>query len=298
MSQLVPLPSPGNSNRRRYGRFAVAVPVDVVVLRSGVPSTIPGRSIEVGEGGVSAVLAGEVHPGESVGVSLQLPFVLEPVQAKAVVRHLGPMRCGIQFIAMSAEQLTALRTWARMAGERSGEYRGPELVQENDVAPVRTQPATVHRVKTRKRLVRAGRSAGWRPQLRWFVLLLIATLAGLSWWWYHDWDQLEDTTSTAVTGEESSVQVPGMIMQQHLLHRVDPEYPAEAEQTRLQGLVVVKASIGPDGTVKHVQPVSGPPLLAQAASDAVRWWRFQPYQVNGQTVPVETTIEVDFQLPK
>src|SRR5581483_2818603 len=125
MSSLVSLPSPDNSNRRRFGRFAVAVPVDVV-LRSGVPSTIPGRSVDVGEGGASVVLAGEVVSGESVGVSLQLPFVLEPVQAKAVIRHQGPMRCGIQFIAMSAEQLNALRTWARMAEERSGAPRGPE----------------------------------------------------------------------------------------------------------------------------------------------------------------------------
>src|SRR5678816_2651388 len=91
MSQLISLPNPGNSNRRRFGRFAVAVPVDVVVLRSGVPSTIPGRSVDVGEGGVSAVLAGELQPGEAIGISLQLPFVLEPVQAKAVVRHHGPL---------------------------------------------------------------------------------------------------------------------------------------------------------------------------------------------------------------
>src|SRR5262249_28679691 len=201
--------------------------------------------------------------------------------AKAVVRHLGPMRCGIQFIAMSAEQLTALRTWARMAGERSGEYGGPELVQENAVAPVQMQPATVDRVKPRKRLVGAGGSPGWRPQLRWFVLLLIATLAGLSWWWYHDWDQLEDTTSTAVPGEESPVQVPGMIMQQHLLHRVDPEYPAEAEQTRLKALEEIRASIVPDGTVKHVQPGSRPPLLPHDASDAGRRCSIQPYTANG-----------------
>lgn len=298
MSHLVSLPNPGSSNRRRYGRFAVAVPVDIVVLRSGVPSTIPGRSVEVGEGGVSAVLAGEVQPGESVGVSLQLPFVLEPVQAKAVIRHLGPMRCGIQFIAMSAEQLTALRTWVRMAGERSGEYRGPELIPQSDVPRVSTPATPARKVKTRKRVARARRSFEWRPQLRWFILLLTATLAGLGWWWYRGWNQLDDNTATAASDEPSAVRVPGTVMQQHLLHRVDPEYPAEAEQAHMQGLVVVNASIAPDGTVKRVEPVSGPPLLAQAATDAVRWWRFQPYQVNGQAVPVETTIEVDFQLPK
>jgi TonB family protein len=299
MSHLVSLPNPGKSNRRRFGRFPVAVPVDIVVLRSGVPSTIPGRSIEVSEGGVSAVLAGEVQPGEAVGVALQLPFVLEPVQAKAVVRHLGPMRCGIQFIAMSAEQLTALRTWARMAAERSGVPSRPQLIdQRKPEAPSTAREAAPRAVGLRKPGMRAEPAEGWRPQLRWFVLLLIATLAGLGWWWYSGWNLLDDKTVTAAPGEANPVTVPGSVMQQRLLHRVDPEYPAEAENARLQGLVVLNASIAPDGTVKGLEPVSGPPLLVQAASEAVRWWRFQPYEVSGQAVPVETTIEIDFQLPK
>lgn len=302
MSHLVALPNPGNSNRRRFGRFPIAVPVDVVVLRSGVPSTIPGRSVDVGEGGVSAVLAGEVQAGESIGVSLQLPFVLEPVQAKAVVRHHGPLRCGIQFIAMSPEQLTALRTWARMAQERSGALPVPQWADtENDAGKknvVRAPAVRTPKQFTARRRVRARKSsAEWRPQLRWLVLLGIATLAALGYWWYTGWSQPDDGTVTA-SGAPHSVQVPGSIMQQHLLHRVDPEYPADAEKAKVEGLVVLSASIAPDGTVKNVAPVSGAPLLAQAAVNAVRWWRFQPYAVNGQAVPVETTIEIDFQLPK
>jgi TonB family protein len=302
MSHLVALPNPGNSNRRRFGRFPIAVPVDVVVLRSGVPSTIPGRSVDVGEGGVSAVLAGEVQAGESIGVSLQLPFVLEPVQAKAVVRHHGPLRCGIQFIAMSPEQLTALRTWARMAQERSGALPVPQWADtENDAGAknvVRAPAVRTPKQFTARRRVRARKSsAEWRPQLRWLVLLGIATLAALGYWWYTGWSQPDDGTVTA-SGAPHSVQVPGSIMQQHLLHRVDPEYPADAEKAKVEGLVVLSASIAPDGTVKNVAPVSGAPLLAQAAVNAVRWWRFQPYAVNGQAVPVETTIEIDFQLPK
>jgi TonB family protein len=301
MSHLVALPNPGNSNRRRFGRFPIAVPVDVVVLRSGVPSTIPGRSVDVGEGGVSAVLAGEVQAGESVGVSLQLPFVLEPVQAKAVVRHHGPLRCGIQFIAMSPEQLTALRTWARMAQERSGPLPIPQVAdRETDAGAknaVRAPAVRTRREFSARRRVRARKSsAEWHPQLRWLVLLGIATLAALGYWWY-GWSQPDDGTVTA-SGAQHSVKVPGSIMQQHLLHRVDPEYPADAEKAKVEGLVVLNASIAPDGTVKNVAPVSGAPLLAQAAVNAVRWWRFQPYAVDGQAVPVETTIEIDFQLPK
>ena len=295
MSHLVSLPNPSNSNRRRFGRFSVSVPVDVVVLRSGVPSTIPGRSVDVGEGGVSAVLAGEVQPGEAVGVSLQLPFVLEPVQAKAVVRHYGPLRCGIQFIAMSAEQLTSLRTWARMAQERSGAAAGPELIApEPDPALTRSGKASTAVPVRRRTRVRES-TTEWRPQLRWLLLLGIATIAGLGYWWYSGWNADGATTPIA---EQRTVQVSGVIMQQHLLHRVDPEYPADAEKAKLEGVVIVSASISPDGMVKSVAPVSGPPLLAQAAVDAVRWWRFQPYQVGGQAVPVETTIEIDFQLPK
>ena len=296
MSQLVSLPNPGNSNRRRFGRFAVAVPVDVVVLRSGVPSTIPGRSVDVGEGGVSAVLAGELQPGEAIGISLQLPFVLEPVQAKAVVRHHGPLRCGIQFIAMSAEQLTALRTWARMAQERSGVPPAPELVPTKDDARTKDGARTSHAIPVRMRLP-SKHSSDWRPQLRWVLLLAIATIAALGYWWYSGWDQTSGVNATSGVPQRA-VQVPGTVMQQHLLHRVDPEYPADAEKARLEGVVIVSASIAPDGAVKRVSPISGHPLLARAAVDAVRWWRFQPYQLEGQAVPVETTIEIDFQLPK
>jgi TonB family protein len=296
MSQLVSLPNPGISNRRRFGRFAVAVPVDIVVLRSGVPSTIPGRSIDVGEGGVCAVLAGELQPGEAVGVSLQLPFVLEPVQAKAVVRHHGPLRCGIQFIAMSAEQLTALRTWARMAQERSGASPAPELVEDRSQLRPQIAARTAHDLRVKRQSRAKPSSSEWRPQLRWLLLLGIATLAALGYWWYSGWNQIDGVPPPS--GEQRVVQVSGNIMQQHLLHRVDPEYPEEAEKAKLEGVVIVSASIAPDGAVKSVSPISGPPLLAQAAVDAVRWWRFQPYQLRGQAVPVETSIEIDFRLPK
>jgi TonB family protein len=253
--------------------------------------------VDVGEGGVSVVLAGEVEPGESVGISLQLPFVLEPVQAKAVIRHQGPLRCGIQFIAMSAEQLNALRTWARMAEERLGVPLGPELVAKSHAHNLPRLSRASTRVRRRNRVPAMESTTAWRPQLRWALLAIVLTLGGLIWWW-SSWNQPEDRTAAAALIQQSVVKVPGSEMQRHLLHRVDPEYPPEAERTRLQGLVVLNVSIAPDGAVKNVAHVSGPPLLALAAKNAVQWWRFQPYQVNGQAVPVETTVEIDFQLPK
>ena len=67
-------PSTGFSgHRRRIPRYSVAIPVDITVLRSEAPATIPGRSLDLGEGGVAAVLAAELPLGEWVAVEFQLP---------------------------------------------------------------------------------------------------------------------------------------------------------------------------------------------------------------------------------
>ena len=59
--------------RRIAPRRKVAVPLNVTILRSGVPDAVPGRSLDVGEGGIGAVLAAELFPGELVGVEFRLP---------------------------------------------------------------------------------------------------------------------------------------------------------------------------------------------------------------------------------
>ncbi len=77
-------------------------------------------------------------------------------------------------------------------------------------------------------------------------------------------------------------------------HKTDPIYPEAARQANIQGIVALDVIIGPDGTVVDVQPISGPEQLAPAAVDAVKWWRFQPYLLNGQAVQVRTRLAVDF----
>jgi protein TonB len=61
-------------------------------------------------------------------------------------------------------------------------------------------------------------------------------------------------------------------------------------------MVVLDAVIAPDGSVKSLRPLSGPDLLAQSATEAVRAWRFEPYLSSGSPVEVETTIAVEFRL--
>jgi len=73
-------------------------------------------------------------------------------------------------------------------------------------------------------------------------------------------------------------------------------YPAAAKQARIQGTVLLKAVIGADGIVQELHVIDGHPLLAPAAIEAVKRWKYKPYRVKGKPVGVETTIAVNFRL--
>jgi protein TonB len=81
-----------------------------------------------------------------------------------------------------------------------------------------------------------------------------------------------------------------------LLHKVTPSYPPLAKQARIQGAVLLQATIGKDGSIQNLRVQSGHPMLTQAAIDAVRQWKYKPYMLNGEAVEVETTVQVNFTL--
>jgi periplasmic protein TonB len=92
------------------------------------------------------------------------------------------------------------------------------------------------------------------------------------------------------------VVVSGGVMAARLIHRVQPEYPRTALMIHLAGTIQLRAIIGMDGSVRNLEIVSGNPILAEAALDAVRQWRYQPTRLSGRPVEVETLITVDFQM--
>ncbi len=94
------------------------------------------------------------------------------------------------------------------------------------------------------------------------------------------------------------IAVPPAMAEHALLRRVEPEYPDAAREQRVSGPVVLDLRIGTDGSVDDVQVVSGPALLAQASTDAVRKWKFKPEVVNGSPVEMQTRITLDFSLPR
>ncbi len=83
-----------------------------------------------------------------------------------------------------------------------------------------------------------------------------------------------------------------------ILREAPPKYPALARQARVQGTVVLHATIGTDGKVKNLSVVSGHPFLCKAAMDAVRQWRYQPTLVDGKPIEVELNVSVTFTLDK
>ncbi len=85
-------------------------------------------------------------------------------------------------------------------------------------------------------------------------------------------------------------------MQSKLVFQAKPIYPDAAREARISGVVILEAVIGKDGAVQNVRVITGHPLLAPAAVDAVSQWRYEPTLLNDQLVEVVTTITVTFSL--
>jgi protein TonB len=81
-----------------------------------------------------------------------------------------------------------------------------------------------------------------------------------------------------------------------LVHRVNPVYPPLARQARIQGMVMLQAQISKDGSIENLQLISGHPMLAPAAIEAVKQWKYKPYLLNGEPVEVDTQVQVNFTL--
>jgi len=152
----------------------------MTVLRSGAAYSIPGRSVDLGEGGIAVVLAGEVRVSDVVGVEFLLPDLGLGLQTKAVVRHYSPMRCGVEFKELTRHQQAVIREWAR------------QKLQTKPQSATATSPA-------------AGQPAGSKPspspyladgarlrRILWLAVGALALTGLLVWWrWQSGWREIE-----------------------------------------------------------------------------------------------------------
>jgi len=106
--------------------------------------------------------------------------------------------------------------------------------------------------------------------------------------------QSNSTSGTALPAER--VRVSWGVSQSFLISKVPPIYPEVARRARVTGTVVLRALINQTGDVESLSLVSGHPLLAPAAMDAVKQWKYRPYLLNGKAVAVDTEIQVNFAL--
>lgn len=82
-----------------------------------------------------------------------------------------------------------------------------------------------------------------------------------------------------------------------LIRKVDPDYPEEAVKFKVEGKVVIEATTSADGDVVKTKVLHGHPLLRQAAIDAIKQWKYEPYIVKGEKKPVQFTVVLKFTLP-
>lgn len=280
-------------SRRRVPRFSMAAPLDVVVLRSGIPDTVPGRSVDLCERGIAAVLAGELAPGEHVGVEVRLSPDGQPLRTRAMVRYQDRLKCGLEFTAITPDQRSVIREWAKEA--QMTPNAAVDIAKTNG-KPADKKPSTP--AKSSGPSFRQGNAPQRRGQSRLVgiaILILLLVAGGWSWWkWNHDWAAIESDVNSPSEAAGGAVQVPTDVMQKLLLHKVDPVYPLEARRQNLQAIIALDIIVGRDGSVLKVRALNGPAILAQAAVDALRWWKFEPYRVDGRPVSAETTVAVEF----
>ncbi len=92
----------------------------------------------------------------------------------------------------------------------------------------------------------------------------------------------------------ATLRVSQGVSQGLLIKRVQPKYPQTALAAHTQGAVQIQASINKEGSVVNLKVLSGDPVLAHAALEAVRQWRYKPYYLDGQPVEIETQITINF----
>jgi len=104
------------------------------------------------------------------------------------------------------------------------------------------------------------------------------------------------TVQSTPLGGEPKPTTPPVVSPGILIKRVPPKYPKQARKQHLEGAVVLRATITKEEEISDLRLVSGEPMPAEAALEAVKKWKYRPYQKDGQAVAVDTEITVNFAL--
>src|SRR5260370_22415142 len=177
------------TRERVFPRHPINVPLDLIVLRSGVPDNLPGRCTDISEAGVGAVVAGELGAGHQVAVELRLPNVGVPVRARALVRYQSRLRCGFEFVGLSVEQREMIRYWIYRSASEPVEFRdfNRDFKKEEieQPAPAVAAVAIAQLPAKLGHRIRIGQGGFYS------LFACMLALAGLGWW---AWPSARDET--------------------------------------------------------------------------------------------------------
>ena len=157
------------------------------------------------------------------------------------------------------------------AAFRSAESTGSAVEQEQRAEPSSERLAEL-----------VGRAAALQEQLQTVLAELQAVLGD---------------SDRAAAGSTEPIRVGSGVRPPTVVQRVPPAYPPEARTARVEGIVVLEATISTTGEVSDVEVLRSVPLLDEAAVAAVRQWRYEPTLVDGVAVPVLMMVSVNFMLP-
>jgi TonB family protein len=108
---------------------------------------------------------------------------------------------------------------------------------------------------------------------------------------------LGDASPSAMIASSSNVWLAPEQAELRLLSRIEPQYPADALAAHRSGDVVLEVLVAEDGSVASIRTLTGDPLLAAAAADAVRQWLYEPYRQHERPSQFQTDVTLKFSLP-
>ena len=110
-------------------------------------------------------------------------------------------------------------------------------------------------------------------------------------------DAIVEASSITKLAPIQSVWLAPAQAETRLLNRTEPQYPPEAVAAHRSGTVILEVQVAEDGSVSSIRTLSGDPILAAAATEAVRNWRYRPYRQNDHPARFQTDVTLAFALP-
>jgi TonB family protein len=111
-------------------------------------------------------------------------------------------------------------------------------------------------------------------------------------------DSLKNSPSSAPGSSLEASAVPEETSRALIVRKIDPDYPTQALPQKLEGPVTLQVRVAKDGSVQDVKLMKGYILLGRAAVDAVRQWHFKPYAPNGKAIDFQTSVTLNFKIPR